>query len=33
MTGMEVCLGDIVTIGRGSSPRPIKDEKYFKDAF
>ncbi|WP_180035923.1 MULTISPECIES: restriction endonuclease subunit S [unclassified Acinetobacter] len=31
MTGMEVCLGDIVTIGRGSSPRPIKDEKYFKD--
>lgn len=33
MTGMEVCLGDIVTIGRGSSPRPIKDEKYFKDGF
>ena len=22
-------LGDLVTVGRGSSPRPIKDEKYF----
>jgi len=29
MTYRTVRLGDVCTIGRGSSPRPIKDERYF----
>ena len=29
MTSITVRLGDVCTIGRGSSPRPIKDERYF----
>lgn len=29
MNPAQVRLGDVCTIGRGSSPRPIKDERYF----
>ncbi len=29
MSPAQVRLGDVCTIGRGSSPRPIKDERYF----
>jgi type I restriction enzyme, S subunit len=29
MNVLKVRLGDLCTIGRGSSPRPIKDERYF----
>lgn len=29
MSLAQVRLGDVCTIGRGSSPRPIKDERYF----
>lgn len=31
MTWEEVRLGEIVSIGRGSSPRPIADQKYFEN--
>lgn len=29
MTWPTVKLGDVMTVGRGSSPRPIKDERFF----
>jgi hypothetical protein len=29
MTTRRVQLGDVCSVGRGSSPRPIKDEKFF----
>ena len=29
MSTQAVRLGDVCTVGRGSSPRPIKDERYF----
>ncbi|MFN7353555.1 MAG: restriction endonuclease subunit S, partial [Burkholderiales bacterium] len=29
MSWQTVKLGDVMTVGRGSSPRPIKDERFF----
>jgi type I restriction enzyme S subunit len=29
MSWLTVKLGDVMTVGRGSSPRPIKDERFF----
>ena len=27
----EISIGSLCTVGRGSSPRPIKDQKYFEN--